>query len=336
MPDQSAPDELVLTSAPLRVGISPFGARLTSLRAPDRDGHSAEVTVGPADARGWLDDVAYLGASVGRVANRIRDGRFVLDGVQHQVATGPDGNTLHGGPGSFDRRPWTVRRADGTAVELALVSPDGDNGFPGRLDVTARYELDGDELAITYGATTDQATPVNLTNHTYWNLAGSGSIEAHVLTVPADRYVPVDEALLPTGELPAVDGTPFDLREPTPVGRHLRSGHPQLLRAQGYDHTLVLDDGPSGPQLRTAARLHDPGSGRTLTITTDQPGVQFYSGNFLDGSLRYRAGAARQGDALCLETQYFPDSVNQPGFPDTVLRPGQQYESRTVLRLSVD
>jgi aldose 1-epimerase len=340
MSEQPAPDELVLTSDRLRVALSPFGARITSVLAPDRDGRTGEVTVGPADAPGWLDDVAYLGASVGRVANRIRDGRFSLDGVQHQVATGPDGHTLHGGPGSFDRRSWTVRshteRPDGGEVELVLVSPDGDNGFPGRLEVTAGYALDGDRLTVTYRATTDRTTPVNVTNHTYWNLAGAGSVEAHEVTVHAGRYLPVDADLLPTGELAPVAGTPFDLREPTPVGRHLREGHPQLLHAQGYDHTLVLDDPPAGEALRPAARLHDPASGRTLTITTDQPGVQFYSGNFLDGSVRYRAGAARQGDAVCLETQYFPDSVNQPDFPDISLRPGQVYASRTELRLTVE
>jgi aldose 1-epimerase len=215
------------------------------------------------------------------------------------------------------------------------VSPDGDNGFPGRLEVTAGYSLDGDRLAVTYRATTDRTTPVNVTNHTYWNLAGAGTVEGHLVTVPASRYVPVDADLLPTGELATVEGTPFDLRRPTPVGRHLREGHPQLLRAQGYDHTLVLDDPPTGAQLRAAARLHDPTSGRTLTITTDQPGVQLYSGNFLDGSVRYRAGAARQGDAVCLETQYFPDSVNQPTFPQIWLQPGEVYESRTELRLAV-
>jgi aldose 1-epimerase len=299
-----------------------------------------EVTVGPADERGWLDDVAYLGASVGRVANRIRHGRFSLDGVEHQLATGPDGHTLHGGPGSYDRRAWTVRshteRPEGGEVELTLVSPDGDNGFPGSVELTAGYALTDDVLTITYRATTDRTTPVNVTNHTYWNLAGSGSVEGHLVTVHAGRYVPVDEDLLPTGELAPVEGTPFDLRAATPIGRHLRDGHAQLLRAQGYDHTLVLDEPAAGEALRPAARLHDPASGRTLTITTDQPGIQFYSGNFLDGSVRYRGGAARQGDAVCLETQYFPDSVNQPEFPEIWLHPGEVYESRTQLRLSVE
>jgi aldose 1-epimerase len=206
------------------------------------------------------------------------------------------------------------------------------------VEVTARYALAEDVLAITYRATTDRTTPVNVTNHTYWNLAGGGTVEGLLLTVHADRYVPVDADLLPTGELAPVDGTPFDLREPTPIGRHLRAGHPQLLHAQGYDHTLVLGEGerPEGGQLRRAARLHDPASGRTLTIATDQPGVQLYSGNFLDGSVRYRSGAARQGDAVCLETQFLPDSVNQPAFPAIWLRPGEVYESRTQLRLSVE
>lgn len=340
MPEQSAPDELVLTSGRLRVTLSPFGARVTSVLAPDRDGQLGEVTLGPADVRGWLDDEAYLGASVGRVANRIRNGRFELDGQTYQVATGADGHALHGGPGSFDRRSWSVLgRSDSTSggeVQFGLVSPDGDNGFPGRVEVRATYALDDDRLLVTYQASADRRTPVNVTNHTYWNLAGGGSVEQHLVSVAAGRYVPVDPDLLPTGELADVAGTPFDLREPTPVGRHLRDGHEQLLRAQGYDHTLVLDEPAGAEPLRPAARVHDPASGRTLTITTDQPGIQFYSGNFLDGSLRYRSGAARQGDAVCLETQYFPDSVNQPAFPSIVLEPGQEYLSRTVLRLTVE
>ena len=340
MSEQSAPDELVLTSRRLRVTLSPFGARVTSVLAPDRDGHMGEVTVGPADVRGWLDDVAYLGASVGRVANRIRKGRFELDGRTFQVATGPDGHALHGGPDSYDRRSWTVvdqgQTASGGHVEFQLVSPDGDNGFPGRVDVRAVYALEDDRLSVTYRASTDRRTPVNVTNHTYWNLAGTGSVEQHLVSVAARRYVPVDADLMPTGELAEVAGTPFDLREPTPVGQHLRDGHPQLLRAQGYDHTLVLDDPADADSLRPAARLHDPASGRTLTITTDQPGVQFYSGNFLDGSVLYRSGAARQGDAVCLETQYFPDSVNQPDFPSILLEPAEEYLSRTVLRLTVE
>jgi aldose 1-epimerase len=340
MPEQSAPDDLVLTSERLRVTLSPFGARVTSVLAPDRDGRDGEVTVGPADVRGWLDDEAYLGASVGRVANRIRNGRFERDGQTYQVATGADGHALHGGPGSFDRRSWTVldrsESASGGEVQLGLVSPDGDNGFPGRLEARATYALDDDRLSVTYQAWTDRRTPVNLTNHTYWNLAGGGSVEQHLVSVAAGRYVPVDADLLPTGELAEVAGTPFDLREPTPVGRHLRDGHEQLLRASGYDHTLVLDEPQDTSSLRPAARLHDPASGRTLTITTDQPGVQFYSGNFLDGSVLYRSGAARQGDAVCLETQYFPDSVNQPGFPSILLEPGQEYLSRTVLRLTAE
>jgi aldose 1-epimerase len=340
MAEQSAPDELVLTSERLRVTLSPFGARVTSVLAPDRDGRSGEVTLGPADVRGWLDDEAYLGASVGRVANRIRNGRFELDGQTYQVATGADGHALHGGPGSFDRRSWSVidrsESPSGGEVRFRLVSPDGDNGFPGRLEARATYALDGDRLSVTYHASTDRRTPVNLTNHTYWNLAGGGTVERHLVSVAAGRYVPVDADLLPTGELADVAGTPFDLREPTPVGRHLRDGHEQLLRAQGYDHTLVLDEPEDTASLRPAARLHDPGSGRTLTITTDQPGIQFYSGNFLDGSVRYRSGAARQGDAVCLETQHFPDSVNQPGFPSILLEPGEEYLSRTVLRLTVE
>ena len=339
MPEHAAPDELVLTSPRLRVTLSPFGARVTSILAPDRDGRWGEVTLGPADQEGWLADVAYLGASVGRVANRIRRGRFTVDGVEHQAATAADGHTLHGGPESYDRRTWTVastsERPSGGEVAFELDSPDGDNGFPGRVQARATYALDDDELSVTYEATTDQTTPVNLTNHTYWNLAGGGTVERHLVTVNASRYLPVDEDLMPTGELAPVEGTPFDLREPTQVGRHLRSGHPQLLRASGYDHNMVLEEPIDGEPLRSAACLHDPDSGRTLTITTDQPGLQFYSGNFLDGTLRYRSGAARQGDAVCLETQLFPDAVNRPEFPSTLLSPGERYVSRTVLRLSV-
>jgi aldose 1-epimerase len=319
----------------LQVGVDPFGARLALLRAPDRDGVLADVVLGAADP---ATDTTYLGATVGRYANRIAGGTFVLDGRRYTVPCNEDGVALHGGPDGFDRRTFragpVAADPDGSrSVTLRRTSPAGENGFPGRLDVAVTYTVHGAELTIEHTATTDAATVVNLTNHAYWNLAGGGSVEDHVVTIPAARYLPVDDRLIPTGELAPVTGTPFDLRTPVRLGAHLRDGHPQLRRARGYDHTFVLD--PTG-DLTLAAHVEEPVGGRTLTVLTDQPGVQFYSGNMLDGTVVLRDGsAARQGDAFCLEPQQFPDSPNQPAFPSTVLRPGEHYRSRIVLRLGV-
>jgi aldose 1-epimerase len=326
-----------LSGPVLQVGIVTLGARLALLRAPDRDGVAADVVLGLAD---YAADTDYLGATVGRYANRIAGGTFVLDGRQYTVPCNEDGVALHGGPDGFDRQEFradpVVTDPDGArSVTLRRTSPAGENGFPGTLDVAVTYAVRGAELAIEHTATTDAATVVNLSNHAYWNLTGrGGTVEDHRIRIPAEHYLPVDDRLIPTGELAPVAGTPFDLRTPGRLGAHLRDGHPQMLRTRGNDHTFVLD-GPAG-DLALAAHVEDPASGRTLTVLTDQPGVQLYSGNFLDGTVVRRDGTAvRQGDAFCLEPQHFPNSPNEPAFPSTVLRPGGRYRSRIVLRLGV-
>ena len=322
----------------LEVGVVELGARLVLLRAPDRDGVLADVVLG-LDPVGYAADRAFLGATVGRYANRIAGGTFVLDSCRYVLPCNEPGVALHGGTDGFDRRRFTAEpprtAPDGTrSVTLRRTSPDGENGFPGTLDVAVTYAVRGAELAIEHTATADAPTVVSLTNHAYWNLTGrGGSVEDHVVRIPARHYLPVDRRLVPTGELAPVDGTPFDLRTPTRLGARLRDGHPQLRRARGYDHTFVLDH--RGP-LVEAASVEEPISGRTLTVLTDQPGVQFYSGNMLDGTIMLRDGtAARQGDAFCLEPQAFPNAPNEPAFPSAVLRPGERYLSRIVLRFGV-
>jgi len=324
------------------------GATLQQLRVPDRDGTLGDVVVGLADVAAYEADTGYLGAVVGRVANRIAGGRFTLDGTVHQVPVNDGAQALHGGVEGFDARVWhaeEVTGGSGPAVRLRLVSPDGDMGFPGELLAEVVYALsedaDGVHLELAYRAGTDAATPVSLTNHAYLNLdgAGAGSIEDHELVLAAGRYLPVDDGLIPTGELADVAGTPFDFRTPRRIGASLRDADPQLLLAGGYDHDWVLDDCGPG-RFATAAVLTSARSGRTLTVATDRPGVQFYTGNFLTGSARTPQGRpVRQGDALCLETQAHPDAVNQPALRtaeagDVVLRPGQVWETRTVLTLT--
>ena len=326
-----------LSGPVLQVGVVPFGARLALLRAPDRDGVRGNVVLGLAD---YAADRDYLGATVGRYANRIAGGTFVLDGRRYTVPCNEGDVALHGGPDAFDRHEFradpVVAGPDGArSVTLRRSSPDGENGFPGTLEVAVTYAVRGPELAIEHTATTDAPTVVNLTNHAYWNLTGrGGTVEDHRVRIPADHYLPVDDRLIPTGELAPVVGTPFDLRTPVRLGTHLREGHPQLRRARGYDHTFVPAGAPG--ELRLAASVEEPVSGRTLTVLTDQPGVQLYSGNFLDGTIVLRDGTSvRQGDAFCLEPQQFPNAPNQPSFPSTVLRPGERYRSRIVLRLDV-
>ena len=321
----------------IEVGVVALGGRLARVRTPDRDGVLADVVLGlePAD---YAADRAFLGATVGRYANRIDGGTFTVDGRRYAVPCNEDGVALHGGPDGFDRRAFTpdpVRTGpDGArAVTLRRTSPAGENGFPGNLEVAVTYTVRGTEVSVEHTATTDAPTVVNLTNHAYLNLTGrGGTVENHLVRIPARHYLPVDARLIPTGDLAPVDGTPFDLRAPTRLGTHLRDRDPQLLRTRGYDHTFVLP-APADDGLTLAASVEEPGSGRTLTVLTDQPGVQFYSGNFLDGTLVVRGGGAvRQGDAFCLEPQHFPNSPNEPRFPTTLLRPGERYRSRIVLR----
>jgi len=318
-----------------------LGGIVTALHCPDRHGRCANVVLGFDNLTDYVERNPNFGTLVGRYGNRIAGGRFVLDGVMHQLATNDGANALHGGPGGFGKRWWAIEpvpaAADGSvALDLALTSEDGDERYPGRLDVKARYTLTpGNEWRIDYRATADRTTIVNLTHHGYYNLAGSGSALEHLLTLNASRVVSIDAQLIPTGTAP-VEGTPFDFRRSTRIGERIRAAVPQLLAARGYDHTFVIDRG--GVQgLVHAAQLADPASGRVMDLWTTEPGVQFYSGNFLDGQLRGSHGQAiRQGDGVCLETQHFPDSPNHPEFPSTVLRPGATFQSTTVHRFSTD
>lgn len=321
------------------IRIITFGAIVVSAEAPDRDGTSRNVMLGYVDLAGYVADTRRFGATVGRYANRIAGGRFKLDGVEYQLDRNSPPNALHGGVRGFDKAVWSAEPSVGAAaVTLRHRSPDGDQGYPGALDVSVTYSLSSDDvLSIDYAATTDRPTIVNLTNHSYFNLAGEGTgdVYGHELEIAADAFTPVDATLIPTGERRAVAGTPFDFRAPQLIGLRLRDADEQLQRGRGYDHNFVLR-GAAGT-LRSVARLRDPSSGRVLEISTTEPGLQVYSGNFLDGS---RIGPSRrcyrQGDGLCLETQHFPDSPNQPDFPSTVLRPGQAFRSTTVWRFCTD
>lgn len=320
----------------VRVSVSSYGASVTEVLAPDRDGRLANVALGFATVEEYAAHRGQcFGATVGRFANRIGGARFPLDGTTYELPRNDGDNCLHGGPEGFDRCVWETVAAEEARVAYRYVSPDGEMGFPGTLVVDVVYELDGTELRIEHRATTDAPTVLNLTNHTTWNLAGegSGSVEGHVLTVAASAYAAVGPGLVPTGELAAVDGTPLDFRAPMPIGARLRDPHPQLALARGYDHNLVLDDvGAAEPAF--AARLEEPRSGRTLEVWTTQPGLQVYSGNVLDGTLRGPSGRAyRQGDGVAFEAQHFPDSPNRPEFPSTVLRPGETFAATTIFRL---
>lgn len=321
-----------------------YGATLQSLIAPGRDGKSADIALGFADANGYASNNSYFGASVGRFANRIGKGRFALDGKTYQLTLNNDGvAALHGGVKGFDKVVWKVLEAKSgpvASVTFGYVSPDGEEGYPGTLTVTATYALDEqNQLTITYGATTDKPTIVNLTNHALFNMAGEGAPEgamANVLTIPADGYTPVDAELIPTGVVTPVAGTAFDFRKPTAVGDRIRdASDPQLIVGRGYDHNYVLN-GPSGGAPRLAARLSDPKSGRTLEILSTEPGIQFYAGNFMNGLMVGKSGKMyRQGDGIALEPQHFPDAPNKPQFASTRLDPGQVYKNTMVFRMTV-
>jgi aldose 1-epimerase len=337
----TGPDVVWLRGDGVEVAVIAHGARIAAVRTPDRDGQWGEIALGLADRAAYRADRAYLGASVGRYANRIAGGAFELDGVGYRIPTNEPRTALHGGPVGFDHADWRIDRTvvNGT-LTLRHTSPDGDNGFPGTLQVTLTYRVSGAELSIEHVAVTDAPTVLNLTNHTYWNLAGAdlaaGGVAGHEVSLAASEFLPVAADLIPAGAPVTVDGTPFDFRTPTTIGARLRCADPQMLLAHGYDHTYLPDGEPDADGLRPAAAVTDPGSGRTLELRTDQPGVQFYSGNMLDGSLVLRGGVtARQCDAFCLEPQAFPDAPNRPDFPSAVLRPGETYRSRSVFRFGV-
>lgn len=317
----------------MEAAISEYGGTLVSLFVPGRDG-GADVVMGFDTREEYEAKSPYFGALIGRFGNRIANGRFSLDGTEYSLATNNGRNHLHGGNRGFDKVAWEGRRVDAggdDALELAYESADGEEGYPGALKVTATYALTADnELSITYRATTDKPTVLNLTNHSYWNLAGHGSgpMLGHVLELFADAFTPVDETLIPTGEIRPVDGTPFDFRTPAAIGERIGADDEQLRRGGGYDHNFVKRAGSD-----LVARVTDPSSGRTMTVRSDQPGVQLYSGNFLPGDgepLVGKGGAEyRYRGAFCLETQHFPDSPNRPEFPSTALRPGEEFLSRT-------
>lgn len=337
-----AVDEYTLTNANrIEVKVITYGGIITSLKVPGRDGQTANVVLGLNHLADYeTKNSPYFGAIIGRFGNRIAGGKFTLEGKAYSVTVNDGGHSLHGGKNSFDKQVWTtheVEGASGVGLEMGYVSKDGEEGYPGNMPVKVVYTLtDNNELRVDYTATTDKVTIVNLTQHTYFNLAGngSGSIENHMLTINADRYTPVSAALIPTGELAPVAGTPFDFRASKRIGAEVRSAHQQIAYGHGYDHNFVLNR-TDPTSLTLAARVVDPASGRALEVLTTEPGVQFYSSNFLVGALVGSGGVYRQGEALCLETQHFPDSPNQPTFPTTTLRPGETYQSTTVFKFAV-
>jgi len=321
----------------MAVKITNYGATITSIVVPDRDGNFADVALGYNDVKGYINaiDRPYFGSVVGRYGNRIAKGKFSIDGVEYQLATNNGENHLHGGNMGFDKVVWDAEAID-NGVELTYLAKDGEEGYPGNLKVKVVYTLsDDNEIRIEYTAVTDKATVVNLTNHTYFNLAGegSGTINGHELRINASRFTPVDAGLIPTGELRDVAGTPFDFRKAKTIGRDIEADDEQLKFGLGFDHNWVLDRKGDGMEL--AATLYEPKSGRVLEVITDQPAVQFYGGNFLDGRLIGKSGKPyghRCG--LCLETQHSPDSPNHPEWPGTILRPGEQYRTTTIYRFS--
>lgn len=332
-------ERFVLDAGGIRVTIASLGATLLAIDAPDRAGAMANVILGDADlsrypSAGAMVPDAYLGATCGRVANRIRHARFVLDGETHRLAANEGTHQLHGGPDGFHRRIWTAAPVS-RGVRMVLESNDGDQGFPGTLQATATFTLvDANTLLITYRATTDRPTHVNLVTHPYFNLRGDGrgKIEDHVLRINAQRFLPIDDEALPTGMFANVTDTPFDFRVPTRIGDQINSPCSQLDLARGYNHCLIIDGLPG--QMRTAAMLYEPTSGRTLELGTDQPGLHLYSADWLDGGLDHRPGRERAGprSALCLEAEALPDAANFPHMPSTRLDPGEVYRSRTMLR----
>ena len=337
LPDGTPVEIYTLSDGAFEAQIATYGGVVVSLMAPDRNGKTADVVLGFDDLDGYVANFngsadAYFGALIGRYANRIAHGSFTLDGHKYSLPLNNGPNTLHGGPHGFNNVVWKAKSiTDG--VELTYLSKDGEAGYPGNLTATVRYTLVKGDLRIEYSATTDKNTVVNLTNHSYFNLAGQGDILNHQLALHASRFTPVDAGLIPTGELKSVDSTPFDFRKPTAVGSRINTDDPQLHLGHGYDHNWVLDSG--GGKLVEAAELYDPASGRVLKVLTDQPGIQFYSGNFLDGSIIGKGGKPDVlHAALCLETQHFPDSPNHQDFPSTELKPGQHYRTVTVYSFS--
>lgn len=340
LPNGASVDIYTLKGEKIEAQVMTYGGVLMSLKVPDRNGKMTDVVLGFDDPSGYYNNFnskssAFFGPIVGRYANRIANAEFSLDGKEYTLTKNDGPNTLHGGPNGFHNHVWQAKQIrDG--VELTYLSKDGEEGYPGNLSVTVRYTVSGGDLKIDYSATTDKDTVLNLTNHSYFNLAGqgNGTILQHQLQLNASRFTPVNATLIPTGELKPVAGTPFDFLKPHAIGERINADDEQLrLAHNGYDHNFVIDGG--GKSLVKAAEVYDPSSGRVLEVLTTEPGVQFYTSNFLDGSIKGKQGIAypRNG-ALCLETQHFPDSPNHPSFPTTELKPGETFHSVAVFRFS--
>ncbi len=340
MPDGTPVDLYLLTNANgMEARLITYGGAVVSLTAPDRHGALADVVLGMDTLDGYRTQTAFFGALIGRYGNRIDGAKFTLEGKTYHLPANDGPNTLHGGPLGFDKRVWQAREvasAEGPAVEFAYVSKDGEEGFPGTLTAKVVYTLTNkNELKIDYTATTDKPTVVNLTNHSYFNLkgAGEGDVLGHDVTIYASRFTPVDATLIPTGELRAVKGTPFDFSKSTAIGARIESDDQQIKIAGGYDHNWVLDK--TGAGLSKAAEVYEPKTGRVLEVWTTEPAMQFYTGNFLDGTIHGRGGKVypRRG-AFCMETQHYPDSPNHPAFPSTELKPGATYHTTTIYSFS--
>jgi aldose 1-epimerase len=344
MPDGAKVDAVVLSNAHgMQARIIALGAAVQSVSTPDRHGKSANIALGYASIDGYASKPQYFGATVGRYANRIAKGHFVLDGKSYSVPVNDGVNSLHGGTRGFDKVIWTIGEvkhdASKASVTLSYVSPDGDMGYPGKLSASVTYTLDEENrLSIDYRATTDKPTIVNLSNHAYWNLSGegSGSVMDERLTIAGDAYLPVDAGSIPTGEIRQVAGTPFDFRQAKPIGRDIRTNDAQLLNGRGYDHNWVISKNEASA-MRMVARVEDPASGRVLTLKSTKPGLQFYSGNFLDGTTVGTGGHVyRQGDAFVLEPQLYPDTPNQASFGSARLEPGHEYRNLIVYEFTTE
>ncbi|XP_026080236.1 galactose mutarotase [Carassius auratus] len=321
-----------LRSGAVSVEILSLGCVIQSIRTPDHSGQTADIVLGYDDGEGYLSNPRYFGAVIGRVANRIAKGRFVVDEKEYELAVNNGPNALHGGLNGFDKAVWTTEAVD-NGVKLSHFSPDGDEGYPGNLKASVTYRLEKNTLSVQYHAQTDRTTPINLTNHSYFNLAGQGTpdIYDHEVTISAESYLPVDDTMIPTGEVKPVEKTLFDLRKPVLLGSRLKE-----LPGPGFDHNFCLCSPGDPPLERKCARVVHPGTGRVLEVSTTQPGVQFYTSNFLDGTLKGKGGAAySKHSAFCLETQNWPDAVNQPHFPDALLKQGETYTHTTRFTFSV-
>jgi aldose 1-epimerase len=338
--DEPVDRYILANTSGLGITVLTYGGIIQSIYVPDNDGNTIDVALGFANVQDYVDKSPYFGALIGRYGNRIAKGTFELDGKTYTLAINNDPNTLHGGERGFDKRIWTASNVTDTSITLSYTSPNGEEGYPGTLDVSVTYTLtDDNAIQIDYEATADATTVVNLTNHSYFNLSGegSGAIYDHELQLNCSTYTPVDETLIPTGEIDPVEGTPFDFTAAKPIGQDLRdTSFQQIVFGRGYDHNFVVDR-PSADDtsMIPIAKASSPTTGIVMEVETTQPGVQFYTGNFLDGTFSGKANKAyRQGDAFCLETQHFPDSPNHPDFPTTVLEPGQTLTSSTLYRFS--